>query len=164
MWIQAYESLQSQEKASIHCKKRFAIFPSPAGMSLTKLTLDGNNKSLTFFYSVESKIHRPGKGAYTVHCTGMSCPAICYLLHGDVRQFVLHWKHSPNDNFYTGIGTRILWLELSIKLSGPKDISSMLDNVCIFMFITCLILIHIKHNTSVYLLSFFPSKTEVFFK
>jgi hypothetical protein len=27
----------------IHCKKRFAIFPSPAGMSLTKLSLDGNN-------------------------------------------------------------------------------------------------------------------------
>ncbi len=24
-------------------KKRFAIFPSPAGMSLTKLSLDGNN-------------------------------------------------------------------------------------------------------------------------
>jgi hypothetical protein len=27
----------------VHCKKRFAIFPSPAGMSLIKLSLDGNN-------------------------------------------------------------------------------------------------------------------------
>jgi hypothetical protein len=27
----------------LHCKKRFANFPSPAGMSLTKLFLDGNN-------------------------------------------------------------------------------------------------------------------------
>jgi hypothetical protein len=27
----------------LHCKKRFAIFPSPAGMSLTKLSLAGNN-------------------------------------------------------------------------------------------------------------------------
>jgi hypothetical protein len=27
---------------SIHCKKTFAIFPSPAGMSLIKLSLDGN--------------------------------------------------------------------------------------------------------------------------
>ncbi len=27
----------------IHCKKRFAIFLSPAGMSLTKLSLAGNN-------------------------------------------------------------------------------------------------------------------------
>jgi hypothetical protein len=27
----------------MHCKKRFAIFPSPAGMSLTKLSLAGNN-------------------------------------------------------------------------------------------------------------------------
>ncbi len=48
----------------LHYKKRFAIFPSPAGMSLTKLSLDGNNLIipaqrgfglvwwLTFFYSV----------------------------------------------------------------------------------------------------------------
>jgi hypothetical protein len=53
----------------MHCKKRLAIFPSPAGMSLTKLSLAGNTlirtgrvwlvtswlgtgKSLTFFYSV----------------------------------------------------------------------------------------------------------------
>jgi hypothetical protein len=27
---------------TVHCKKRFAIFPSPAGMSLTKLSLVGN--------------------------------------------------------------------------------------------------------------------------
>ncbi len=26
----------------VHCKKGFPIFPSPAGMSLTKLSLDGN--------------------------------------------------------------------------------------------------------------------------
>ncbi len=28
----------------LHCKKRLAIFPSPAGMSLTKLSLGGNNQ------------------------------------------------------------------------------------------------------------------------
>jgi hypothetical protein len=27
----------------LHCKKSFSIFPSPAGMSLTKLFLGGNN-------------------------------------------------------------------------------------------------------------------------
>ncbi len=27
----------------LHCKKRLAVFPSPAGMSLTKLSLVGNN-------------------------------------------------------------------------------------------------------------------------
>ncbi len=27
-----------------HCKKRLSIFPSPGGMSLTKLSLAGNNK------------------------------------------------------------------------------------------------------------------------
>ncbi len=30
------------DKVFIHCKKRFAIFPSPAGMSLTRLSLGGN--------------------------------------------------------------------------------------------------------------------------
>jgi hypothetical protein len=28
---------------NIHCKKRFAVFPSPSGMSQTKLSLAGNN-------------------------------------------------------------------------------------------------------------------------
>ncbi len=28
---------------TIHCKKRLSIFPSPAGMSLAKLSLAGNN-------------------------------------------------------------------------------------------------------------------------
>jgi hypothetical protein len=28
----------------LHCKKRFVIFQSPAGMSLTKLSLAGNYK------------------------------------------------------------------------------------------------------------------------
>jgi hypothetical protein len=54
----------------LHCKKRLANFQSPAGMSLTKLSVAGNNysrpgrvrlvtsrlgtgKSLTFFYSVQ---------------------------------------------------------------------------------------------------------------
>ncbi len=27
----------------VHCKKRLAIFSSPAGMSLTKISLAGNN-------------------------------------------------------------------------------------------------------------------------
>jgi hypothetical protein len=35
--------MRKGEMQRIHCKKRFAIFLSPAGMSLTKLSLDGNN-------------------------------------------------------------------------------------------------------------------------
>jgi len=27
----------------VHCKKRLAVFPSPGGMSQTKLSLAGNN-------------------------------------------------------------------------------------------------------------------------
>jgi hypothetical protein len=36
-------SRQHMALDSIHCKKTLAVFPSPAGMSLTKLSLDGNN-------------------------------------------------------------------------------------------------------------------------
>ncbi len=32
-----------QDIEAIHCKKRLAVFPSPAGMSLTKLSLAGDN-------------------------------------------------------------------------------------------------------------------------
>jgi hypothetical protein len=35
--------------STVHCKKRFAIFPSPARMSLIKLSWLGTGKSLTFF-------------------------------------------------------------------------------------------------------------------
>jgi hypothetical protein len=46
---------------TIHCKKRLAVFPSREGMSLTKLSLAGNNlsdipakdgKTANLFYSV----------------------------------------------------------------------------------------------------------------
>ncbi len=59
----------------MHCKKELAVFPSPAGMSLIKLFLGGNNlvfsrpervwsvtsrlgtgKWLTLFYSVASSL------------------------------------------------------------------------------------------------------------
>ncbi len=33
---------KSRRTPTPHCKKWFAIFPSPAGMSLTKLSLGGN--------------------------------------------------------------------------------------------------------------------------
>jgi hypothetical protein len=45
------------QKRRVHCKNRLANSPSPAGMSLTKLSLAvtsllGKGKSLTFFYCV----------------------------------------------------------------------------------------------------------------
>jgi hypothetical protein len=39
-----FSILASEEQlVMLHCKKRLASFPSPAGKSLTKLSLDGNN-------------------------------------------------------------------------------------------------------------------------
>jgi hypothetical protein len=37
------KTLPGREKLNYYYKKRFAIFPSPAGMSLTKLSLDRKN-------------------------------------------------------------------------------------------------------------------------
>jgi hypothetical protein len=34
---------QQRLPGNLHCQKRFMIFPPPAGMSLTKLSLAGNN-------------------------------------------------------------------------------------------------------------------------
>jgi hypothetical protein len=34
---------EDKEGRAVHCKKRYAVFPSPAGMSLTKLSLAGKN-------------------------------------------------------------------------------------------------------------------------
>jgi hypothetical protein len=74
------EVLFRAKTAGMHCKKELAIFPSPAGMSLTKLSLGGKKlnysrpgrvwsvtsrlgtgKRPTFFYSVvaPASIHNP---------------------------------------------------------------------------------------------------------
>ena len=36
-----------QINSPLHCKKRSAVFPSPAGMCLTKRSLAGNNENIT---------------------------------------------------------------------------------------------------------------------
>jgi hypothetical protein len=40
-------SAKSHQKIRVHCKKTLTIFPSPARMSLTKLSLAGNNLIIT---------------------------------------------------------------------------------------------------------------------
>jgi hypothetical protein len=39
---------KSQLYALLHCKKRLAVFPSPAGMPLTKLSLAENNQIISW--------------------------------------------------------------------------------------------------------------------
>jgi hypothetical protein len=57
---------------NLHCKKRFAVFPSPAGMSLTKLSLWP--EIIKLFPARESLVsdNRLGTGKsltfFTVHC------------------------------------------------------------------------------------------------
>ncbi len=61
--------------AVLHCKKELAIFPSPAGMSLTKLSLGG--KKLNYsrpgrVWSVTSRLGT-GKRPTLFNSVGMSC-------------------------------------------------------------------------------------------
>jgi hypothetical protein len=39
----ASELIEESVEGIVHCKKRLATFPSPAGMSLTKISLGGKN-------------------------------------------------------------------------------------------------------------------------
>ncbi len=43
MTITDYTTHKQKHRTPIHCKKELAVFPSPAGMSLMKLFLGGNN-------------------------------------------------------------------------------------------------------------------------
>jgi hypothetical protein len=49
-------------KRRVHCKKELAIFPSPAGMSLIKLFLGGNNLVFSHPERVWSVTSRLGTG------------------------------------------------------------------------------------------------------
>jgi hypothetical protein len=43
MWIgKPAPAMQGYMSQTLHCKKGYLFFPSPAGMSLTKLSLAGN--------------------------------------------------------------------------------------------------------------------------
>jgi hypothetical protein len=45
------KDVNAKESSTIHRKKRFTSFPSPAGMSLTKLLLGRNNSVMTSLFS-----------------------------------------------------------------------------------------------------------------
>ncbi len=86
--------------AYLHCKKELAVFPSPAGMSLIKLFLGGNNlvfsrpervwsvtsrlgtgKWLTLFYSVPTRV-AACLSIYLFDCTCTSLQAMRFISRG----------------------------------------------------------------------------------
>jgi hypothetical protein len=71
---------------TIHCKKGLAVFPSPAGMSLTKLSLAGNNSIF------------PGQGEFVtdipagdVKTTNLFLQCISFLLCSLADVIILPW-------------------------------------------------------------------------
>jgi hypothetical protein len=71
---------------NIHCKKRFAIFPSLARMSLTKLSLAGNNLVIP----VQSLVSDIPAGDGKIYNLFLQCTASCPLLsHGPINILIL---------------------------------------------------------------------------
>ncbi len=68
---------------SLHCKKRLAIFMPPAGMSLTKLSLAGNN--FIYFQPGRARLatSRLGTGKsitfFTLYCILFSLVTLCFV-------------------------------------------------------------------------------------
>ncbi len=60
---------------TLHCKKRFTSFPSPAGMSLTKLPLGRNNSIMTSLFPpreslvVTSRLGTGNSGTFFLRCS-----------------------------------------------------------------------------------------------
>ncbi len=79
-------------KGTVHCKKRLAIFPSPAGTSLTKLSLAGNN--LIISRQAEFSKWLPGwERVFTVYIrflyltTCYICPLLWKMFCSNCRNF-----------------------------------------------------------------------------
>jgi hypothetical protein len=55
-YLQAIKTtrMKLSDVGSIHCKKRLAIFPSPAGILRTKLSLAGNNLIIAKYFLLQS--------------------------------------------------------------------------------------------------------------
>ncbi len=88
---------------TVHRKKRFTGFPSPAGMSLTKLPLGRNNSVMTSLFPPRESLvvtSRLGTGNsrtffYGVHhCRAYTLPCIHFAMHTLCREYSLPCIHS----------------------------------------------------------------------
>jgi hypothetical protein len=96
-----YAKKARNNKCNLHCKKELAVFPSPAGMSLIKLFLGGNNLVFSRPERVWSVTSRLGTGKWLT--LFYSVPPLSSLFP--------HHSHSP-------FTKRSLRVE-TISLCGP---------------------------------------------
>ncbi len=74
----------------LHCKKRFTSFPSPAGMSLTKLPLGRNNSVMTLLFPpreilvVTSRLGTGNSRTFFLRCTNVMLWTFIQLLKLDI--------------------------------------------------------------------------------
>jgi hypothetical protein len=68
-----------ETEAELHRKKRFTSFPSPAGMSLTKLPLGSNNSVMTsLFPPRESLVVTSRLGTGNSRTFFLQCSPLCF--------------------------------------------------------------------------------------
>ncbi len=88
-------------RLSIHCKKRFMSFPSPAGMSLTKLPLGRNNSVMTSLFPPRESLvvtSRLGTGNSRTFFYGVlwcfSSLGYCQIIHDYFTNIPDPWRSS----------------------------------------------------------------------
>ncbi len=100
----------------LHCKKKFAVFPSPAGMSLTGW---GTGKPLTFFYSVVRQCATNYGHCDLLQCC---CDHVLYLRvkkggrYGKKCHIFTPGAHAPT---YSTIPPSVLYFPFLSSLSSP---------------------------------------------
>ncbi len=95
---------------NVHRKKRFASFPSPAGMSLTKLSLGRNNSVMTSLFPPRESLvvtSRLGTGNARTFFYGVVFP---YISPWDI--FPLDWG---DEGGKAGWGKEVGWADGGIK-------------------------------------------------
>jgi hypothetical protein len=93
-------SLKGLQIRAPHCKKELAVFPSPAGMSLIKLFLGGNNLVFSRPERVWSVTSRLGTGKWLTlfysACTALFMSGILYSIMCLLLVVLGYSKTNPN--------------------------------------------------------------------
>ncbi len=106
----------------LHCKKRLVTFPSPAGMSLTKLSLAGNNLIITKFSLGGNNLIIPAQGEFGNCCKPVILSHLReyvgvgpFQVSGNPALKAIFYSPSPRESW------KFLMTWLWLKIQGKKE-------------------------------------------
>ncbi len=126
------ECKEAKNKQYIHCKKRFTSFPSPAGMSLTKLPLGRNN-------SVMTSLFPPRESLVVTNPAGDGKLAILFFTVQKQKE------NFTNKKFLTHLG--IIFLH---DLRQQEEVGTCIVQLCMCQFTLCAVQDSIKARLKIY--------------